>query len=162
MIAAPLLVFGVICLLLSLGLPMGFFCRSERVREDVENQAGSQPTSRTQQDLNLSVESEQPRQDGCLQTTPKIFRFSNKKHKPQRIPLTAAKPPSLPVTGRESRLTELDQPRNFLEVSTERKIEINESQSKRTDKINLGFIPDCADKKQGIIISEICHIKNII
>ena len=84
------------------------------------------------------------------------------KHKPQRIPLTAAKPPSLPVTGRERRLTELDQPRNFLEVSTERKIEINESQSKRTDKINLGFIPDCADKKQGIIISEICHIKNII
>ena len=46
--------------------------------------------------MNLSFESEQQQQQGCLQTTPKIFRFSkdrkrNQPH-PQRLPLAAIKP----------------------------------------------------------------------
>ena len=55
----------------------------------------TKPAVEAPEKINLSFESEQQQQQGCLQTTPKIFRFSKDRNRnlqqSQRLPLAAIK-----------------------------------------------------------------------
>ena len=141
---APALIFGVICIIVSLALPMCFLCRSQRDDTDIENTGGSvfqaKPLSETTEKLNLSFESEQQMQLGCLQTTPKIFRFSKDRNRDQqhsqRLPFAA-------FTAGTARVAS---PGNNSEsevkaVSGWRNIEIKRKEdTERTEHINQGFL----------------------
>ena len=137
---------------------MVWLCRGPRDLPDLqtkpEKSTDLQPTSTsTGEKVNLSFESEQ-QQVGCLQTTPKIFRFSRKQpdryqdgyQGRQAIPMVATKQLISADSGNKME--------NSQEISTLRKIEMrheNESDPTRSEKLNLGFVPDSSDKEQGIV-----------
>ena len=131
---------------------MVWLCRGPRDLPDLqtkpEKSTDLQPTSTsTGEKVNLSFESEQ-QQMGCLQTTPKIFRFSRKQpdryQDRQAIPMVATKQLITADNGNKME--------NSREISTVRKIEIryeNENDPTTSEKLNLGFVPDSSDKEQG-------------
>lgn len=108
--------------------------------------------------VNLSFESEQQQQVGCLQTTPKIFRFSkdrNRNHQqPQRLPLAAFESRRAASNGnnceRETKLYQ-EVKRTGLEVSDWRNIEIKRTEGTEgtegtEEQINPTFLRDSPER----------------
>ena len=150
---------------------MCFLCRSQREPSDIENTARSvdfrasprvqedlfhffcrklKPAGGTSEKLNLSFESEQQHQQlGCLQTTPKIFRFSkerNRNHQlPQRLPLAAfeSRTADRPGNTGETRRTDL-----ALSESDWRNVELQRPERTEAgeEQINQGFLRDSPER----------------